>query len=120
MKKFEMIELNDRNTLLIQTLVSESPFEFLSEIQDELRNISFTGNVIIDELLHSGNNEERFIGCEIKDGVFINNSFHFLKVKKQDPIRQHIGDYLRKNPEELRLSGLTAYQIDLIKKECVV
>lgn len=120
MKKFEIIELSSLNALLIQTLVSESPFDFLSEIQDELSSISFSGSVIIDELLHSGNNEERFIGCEFKDGAFTNNSFRFLKVQKQDPIRRHIGDYLRKNPDELRLSGLTSYQIDLIKKECTV
>lgn len=93
MKKFEIIELKSMNILLIQTLVCESPFDFLPEMQDELNSISFSGNVIIDELLHSGNNEERFIGCEFCDGTFVKESFRFLKVQKQDPIRRHIGDY---------------------------
>lgn len=120
MKKFDIIKLNIADVILVQTLVSESPFDFILEIQQELNMIGFEGNVIIDELLHSGNNEERFIKVKFINGGFAKDSFQFINIQKQDPIRKHINKYLREHTDELQLSGLTSYQISMIKQGCIV
>ena len=62
MNNFEIIKLNNvEDNILIVMKTSEPPFDFLSEMEEALRNIQYLGYVTIDELLHSGNTEERFI-----------------------------------------------------------
>ena len=71
MNNFEIIKLNnEEDNILIVMKTSEPPFDFLSEMEEALRNIQYLGYVTIDELLHSGNTEERFI-----QGFFNGNSF---------------------------------------------
>ena len=77
MNNFEIIKLNNvEDNILIVMKTSEPPFDFLSEMEEALRNIQYLGYVTIDELLHSGNTEERFI-----QGFFNGNSFENGKFK---------------------------------------
>ena len=56
MNNFEIIKLNNvEDNILIVMKTSEPPFDFLSEMEEALRNIQYLGYVTIDELLHSGN-----------------------------------------------------------------
>lgn len=120
MKNFEIINLAVSNRILVLIYTSESPFSYIKEIANSLEEISFDGTVIIDELLHSGNNDERFIGCIYKDGEFLNESFSFINVPKQNSLRKYICDYLRNDNEYLSLSGLSSVQKKLIEKDCVI
>lgn len=120
MKDFDIIKLDMDNKILVLICTSESPFSYIKEIANKLREIHFNGTVIIDELLHSGNNEERFIRCIYKDGEFLNESFGFINVPKQSGLRKYICDYLRSDFEYLNLSSLSSVQIKLIKKDCVI
>lgn len=120
MKNFDIINLDVSNKILVLIYTSESPFSYIEEIATRLDEISFNGTVIIDELLHSGNNNERFIGCIYKDGEFLNDSFSFINVPKQNSLRKYICDYLRNDYEYLSLSGLSSVQKKLIEKDCVI
>ena len=54
MNNFEIIKLNNvEDNILIVMKTSEPPFDFLSEMEEALRNIQYLGYVTIDELLHS-------------------------------------------------------------------
>lgn len=120
MKDYSIIRLEQQNTLLILICTCESPFTYLMEIKQELDSIGYSGIVIFDELLHSGNNEERFISCMFERGNFQNDSFKFILVPKQASLRRYMSLYLKNDSEYLRSSGLTSAQINLIEKECVI
>lgn len=120
MKAYNIIWLEQQNTLLILICTCESPFTYLPEIKYELDKIGFSGTIIFDELLHSGNNEERFISCTFEGGNFQNDSFKFTLVPKQAALRKYMSLYLKNDSEYLHSSGLTSSQIKLIEKECVI
>lgn len=120
MKNFDIITLEKQNIVLVLILDCESPFHYLQEIGEELKRNKYMGTVIFDELLHSGNNDERFIICNYAEGDFITDSFQFCFVPKQDAIRGYMSTYLRKDLDNLRISGLGSHQIGLIEKGCVI
>ncbi|MCD8119182.1 MAG: type II toxin-antitoxin system RnlB family antitoxin [Lachnospiraceae bacterium] len=119
MKEYDIINLEDSKMLLIIIRTCESPFDYLSEITADLQNINYSGKIIFDELLHSGNNDERFISCFF-DHEFQTESFQFMTVKKQSPLRSFLCEYLQKEKDYLPFSGLTSYQQKLIEKNCVI
>lgn len=120
MENYTIIKLNIENTILVLINTCESPFDYINEITTDLNKMSFSGIVIIDELLHSGNNSERFISCDFSNGRFMNNSFAYCAVGKQNVLRKYICEHLKEEYEYLELSGLTSHQIGLIKKDCVI
>lgn len=120
MKDYDIVKLEDQNAILIMMHTCDSPFDYLSEIERDLKALYYSGRVIFDELLHSGNNEERFIGGEFNRQGFVIESFQFIPVRKQADLRQHMCVYLRKDIEFLHSSGLSSYQIKLIEKECII
>ncbi len=120
MENFSIIRLNTNNKILILIKTCESPFEYIKEISDELSEMRFDGTVIIDELLHSGNNFERFITCKFQNDEFQNDSFSFYEVPKQNILRKYICDYLKMHYEFLDSSGLSSPQINLIKNDCII
>lgn len=120
MKNYDIIKTKLPNTILVLIYTCESPFDYLDEIMFELKQIDYTGTVIFDCLLHSGNNEERFISCEFDGNEFVRSTFKFLTVKKQDELRRPMCVYLRNDRDFLHSSGLTTTQIKLIEKECVI
>ena len=108
------------DTILVLIYTCESPFDYLTDLVAELKQVKYIGTVIFDCLLHSGNNEERFISCEFDGNEFIRSTFKFLTVKKQDELRRPTCVYLRNDRDFLYSSGLTTTQIKLIEKECVI
>lgn len=120
MKNFDIITLEKQNIVLVLILDCESPFDHLQEIAEELKRNKYEGTVVFDELLHSGNNDERFIICNYAEGSFVTDSFQFYSVPKQHTIRGYMNAYLKEDSESLRVSGLGSRQIGLIEKGCVV
>lgn len=120
MKEYDIIKLENQNVMLILIQTCESPFDYLPEIADDLRKLNYSGKIIFDELLHSGNTDERFISCIFDQKEFIAESFRFMPVKKQATIRKYLCEYLQSDKDYLYTSGLTSYQQKLIERNCVI
>ena len=121
MDDYDFVELNDEDLeLLIVMKTNESPFEYIQEFQAKLMEIAFSGNVIIDGLLHSGNTEERFISGFFDGFAFDNSKFKFKDIERKSVIRNYICEYLKSDEELLMYSGLTTMQQKLILKGCTI
>lgn len=121
MDNFDIINLNEENiAFLIVMKTSESPFDFMVELQEYLKKLDIKGIVIIDELLHSGNTEERFIEGYFDGNVFDNTKFRFTNIAYKSPIRCYICEYLKSDRELLLYSCLTERQQKLILKGCII
>lgn len=70
MEKFYIYTINNCNykdcDYLLMNLTYESILNYINDIQSELE--SNTGSIIIDQLLATGDNINRFIKCNIIDG----------------------------------------------------
>lgn len=88
MNNFDIISLDDKNVkILVVMKTKDSPFDFADELQDALKLEGFSGQFVIDELLHSGNNEERFI-CVFFDGdLFDESKLGFEGIGKPEPLK---------------------------------
>ena len=93
---------------------SDSPFDYLDSISECLKNQKIDGRVLIDELLHSGNGEERFIEAMFSKGSFDASSFKFAHISKKDGLRSVICDWLREDPERLEYTDLSMAQQKMI------
>lgn len=121
MNDFDIINLDDQNVkILVVMKTSDSPFDFVNEIQEQLKMMEFSGLFVIDELLHSGNNDERFISGFFDGNSFDNSKFRFENIDRQSVIRRYMCDYLKSDLEVLNYSGLTDKQQKLISHGCVI
>lgn len=105
---------NDCNAFVILT-TPEEPFTLIDDISSYLKNNKCSGNIIIDQLLHSGNNDERFISGIFNGQTFDKASFRFEPIKKQAVERKYMCDFLRNDENLLDFSLLTKEQKALIK-----
>lgn len=119
MDNFEIIVLKEKNILIVMK-TGEPPFDFLEEMEVALTDINYKGDVIIDELLHSGNNDERFIIGYFDGNKFKNEEFNFKLVMKKSELREPVCRYLQEDKEFLHLTGLTIKQQKLIEKGCII
>jgi hypothetical protein len=72
MDNFQLYDnVENEDNLLVVMKTYEAPLQFLKEIGDELKSRNYEGKIIIDQLLHSGNTEERFIICSFSNNSFI-------------------------------------------------
>lgn len=121
MNNFDIVNLNGKDTkILIVMKTCDSPFDFVNELQEQLKIIEFSGVFVIDELLHSGNNEERFISGFFDGKSFDNSKFKFASIEKKSVMRNYICDYLKSDLEVLKYSSLTESQQKLISHGCVI
>ena len=121
MNNFEMFMINEEKVnILIIMKTNEPPFDYLSEIEDSLREKQYTGAVMIDELLHSGNTEERFIYGYFDGNRFDNGKSTFEFVPKKSKLREPVCFYLSRDRESLEFSILTTRQQKLIEHGCVI
>ena len=121
MNNFDIINLDDQDVkILVVMKTSDSPFDFVDELQEQLKAISFSGIFIIDELLHSGNTDERFISGFFDGNSFDNSKFVFKNVAPKSNIRGYICEYLKADTEILNYSGLTERQQKLISHGCII
>lgn len=121
MNNFDIVNLDYKDIkILIVMKTSDSPFDFVNELQEQLRTIDFSGLFVIDELLYSGNNEERFISGFFDGNSFDNSKFRFEDVAKKSDIRSYMCNYLKSDLEALSYSNLTDKQQKLISHGCVI
>ena len=121
MSDFDIVDLDGQDAgILIVMKTSDSPFDFINEIQEQLKMIGFSGLFVIDELLHSGNNEERFISGFFDGNSFDNSRFKFENIARKSVIRSYMCDYLKSDLEVLNYSSLTDKQQKLISHGCII
>lgn len=121
MNNFDMIVVSEeKENILVVMKTSESPFDYLWEIEASLRERHYTGVVMIDELLHSGNTEERFIQGYFDGSQFDSRRFVFEPVPKKSKLREPICVYLLEDKEILEFSILTVRQQKLIEHGCII
>lgn len=82
---------------------SEPPFDYISEIRSSLVKMNFKGWILIDEMLHSGNTDERFIKGYFDGNKFEENRFAFEHVERRSKLREYMCLYLYKDEESLEL-----------------
>lgn len=97
MDNFEITVLKkEKENILIFMKTSEPPFDFLEEMETALTDIHYKGNVVIDELLHSGNNDERFITGYFDGNRFESGEFNFKLVMKKSELREPVCRFFTK------------------------
>ena len=97
MDKYNIIDLeNSDYDILVIMYTANSPMDILSLIYDDLKSRKSTCKILIDEILHVGNTEKRFISLDFnKDEQFSN--IKFVNVNKGDVIRKISCKYLNDN-----------------------
>lgn len=117
MTDFEVIRLEDSGFgVVIAMKTCEAPLKFISEFSGSLKFFNYQGTVLIDQLLHSGNTNERFIMAEFNGEKFIDDSFRFAFIQRRHKVRKHMCSILRNDPESIDLTLLSNVQKQLILK----
>ena len=105
MNNFDMIVISaEKENILVVMKTSEPPFDYLAEIEASLREKHYIGVVMIDELLHSGNTEERFIQGYFDGARFDSGQFAFELVPKKSKLREPVCFYLHQDRESMAVS----------------
>lgn len=101
---------------MIILCTSDSPSGYLDDIAKDL-NTECPGVILIDEFLHAGNTDKRFLAY-VFDGTKLSGD-KFVKIKKVSPMRKLTCDFLK---EENLLVGtiITSIQRRMIEKGIVV
>ena len=121
MNNFDMIVISaEKENILVVMKTSEPPFDYLAEIEASLRERCYIGVVMIDELLHSGNTEERFIQGYFDGVQFDGEKFAFELVPKKSKLREPVCFYLYQDRESLEYSILTTRQQKMIEHGCII
>ncbi|BES64791.1 hypothetical protein SANA_12300 [Gottschalkiaceae bacterium SANA] len=74
--------------VLITMRNSEAPLQYFRSIERELSELDVSGEVLLDQMLHVGNTEERFISMIIKGKNIDESSLRFVRLKKSSEYRQ--------------------------------
>lgn len=116
MNEFDILDLLDNNDykLLVVFKTPEPPLQYLDEVSKVLVNKRIKGFILIDELIHSGNNEDRFIKVYFDGENFDRKSFSFEVVDRRSEIRKYSCEVLRKEPDVIDYSTLNNFQKKLI------
>lgn len=121
MNNYDIFDVEEQDIKLVIVMkTSESPFDYATDIQEQLRNMGFVGTFLIDELLHSGNNEERFIRGFFDGETFEKGEFCFEPIARRSKLRDFACQYLRSDMDVLNYSCLSEKQQKLISHGCTV
>ena len=117
MNNFEILKIDDEKyNILVVMKTYEAPFLYLMELATVLKKLEYIGVVLIDELIHSGNNNDRFIKGYFDGDNFDKNSFSIELIDRRNDIRKYSCGLLRNNPDIIDYSTLNKTQKILINK----
>lgn len=88
MDKFYVSKLKNFNDFIALLLLtnSDAPLTPIDEIEKTVSSMEY-GHILIDQILHSGNSEDRFITLDVKNGRVVRNSISFYTVPKDAYVR---------------------------------
>lgn len=114
MKNYEIQQLQDKkyNALLLW-LSSESIIEYITQIEHEPLIMQSKGTLLIDQLLITGDEQNRFISSLYDHGKI---DLTTTKRVEQNNYKKISKELLRKNFELLKYSILTKKQLQEIKE----
>ena len=100
---------------LVTICNSDAPLQYLANIEKELINRNFTGSILIDQILHVGNSDERFISLYLDRNGIGKDSIKFEKIPKQSQFRVLSCNFL-KDRQLIEASILSSIQKKMIRK----
>lgn len=99
---------------LVFSVSSESPMFYLEEIKEQMI-LSEGDSVLFDQLLQTGNSDNRFLAIVYNNGIFDISSVHHVDKDTVDvEVKNEISNYLRNNSLLLKYSILLGKQKDII------
>jgi hypothetical protein len=115
MKNFEIYNTagNEYDKLIVLTSF-EAPLVYKRDYENSLLSIGYKGLVLIDQLLHCGNTDERFIKAEFDGLHFVKGSFEFVKISHKSHLRKFICDLLTSDSSFIEMTILNDVQKNLI------
>ena len=117
-KAYKIIPLkNQEYAYLVILCNASSPYDHINDILQELKNKG-SSKVLIDQMLHVGNNEKRFLTFCF-DGQNSVSEKAFVRIKKDSPLRRTSCEFF-KNNEIMENSILSSIQKRMIKKGLVI
>ena len=105
--------LNDDSTYfaLLTTLNNSSPIDILKQTE----NVFVTsGRVLVDNILHSGNNSDRFMELQYSDGKFDFDTAQYVQIDRKNTLRIEANNALRGYPSVVNNSILNSAQKKLL------
>lgn len=116
MNKFYVKELipNSNFNALLLLANSDAPLTPIGEIEKAVLKLG-NGRILIDQILHSGNTDERFISLDIVGGKVNPSTIHFYFVPKGNDIRDVSRKILR-DYNLIEFSILSSIQKRMLEK----
>ena len=100
---------------IVIPIAATNPLENIETLVSQLnKEHIYSGSIIFDFIMSSGNTKERYASV-LYDNGFINNSFQYIDIALDDPIRKICSDYLLKRAEEGKATMLSGSQLSLLK-----
>lgn len=117
MKAYHIIKLDNMEyDVLLVMCNANSPMDYLTEIDNDIKEEKIKGNILIDEILHVGNTDKRFIKVVTQENKGIKDSeMEFVRIDRNSPLRKSACSYLREN-NLIRYSILSDIQKRMISK----
>ena len=106
------VNINNYHRFLL-CLTFESVIKYLDSIESSPQITGYSGDILIDQLLVTGNGENRFISCKITQGKLDCSSAHSVQPDKQ--FREMTSKWLNKHYSYVEHSILTEHQRHCIK-----
>ncbi len=117
MNKYEIIKTPQMDySALVILYTSDSLFFFVNELIEDLEAKNISGNVLIDQIMHSGNNDERFILLRLNEKK---ENYKYIPISKKSEYRILSCSHLRKK-DIINNSILSSTQSKMIKKGLVI
>lgn len=114
---YEIIKYNvDKFECIVIPTSITNPLEKINLLTEQLReeNIN-SGCIVFDFIFSAGNSTERYASVQYHNG-FVNNTFQYIEIPKDNPIRKVCSDYLREKGDEGYFALLDKSQISLLKE----
>lgn len=115
MKAYDIIEFNKDYKYVVFATSYENPIDELDEIENELLEKKYSGEVLFDLLLCNGMNSSRYMEMYF-DGEYFEISTSKSLNKPSDSIEKYIYEYLKERPILIERSVLPRAQQYLLKR----
>ncbi len=118
-KRYDILDVPDEiNKVCDKLVVYKSYMASLSELSVVMHenDSSFSGVILIDTLLKSGNSSNRFLRVDVTDGVIDSQTITTVNTVRNSPIRVFSNKHLANHPSAVEASVLTTYQKQLLLK----
>ena len=112
---FSIVKLESRDFDLL--IVQLSNMSLGAIMKSELKfTKKYSGRILIDTILHSGNNSSRFVSFDVESGIIITDSRETVLLDRRNEIRAKSNDLLRSKPNLISYSIISTPQKKLLLK----